>query len=64
MRSLVALTQALYAYCLQAWWIKVPGVNFELGYSLSPIAETGSGERLQSSQVSQLLVLMSKIDSA
>ncbi|MBD2690954.1 hydrogenase maturation protease [Anabaena catenula] len=40
-RSLLALTLALYNRCPQAWWIKVPGVNFELGYSLSPIAETG-----------------------
>ncbi|BAZ49500.1 hypothetical protein NIES4103_21120 [Nostoc sp. NIES-4103] len=40
-RSLLALTQAIYDYCPPAWWIKVPGVNFELGYSLSPIAETG-----------------------
>jgi hydrogenase maturation protease len=39
--SLLALTQALYNYCPSAWWIKVPGINFELGYSLSPMAETG-----------------------
>ena len=39
--SLLALTQALYNCCPLAWWIKVPGVNFELGYSLSPMAETG-----------------------
>jgi hydrogenase maturation protease len=46
-RSLLALTQALYSHCPQAWWIKVPGVNFELGYSLSPIAETGMAIALQ-----------------
>jgi hydrogenase maturation protease len=40
-RSLLALTKAIYSYCPQAWWIKVPGVNFELGDRLSPIAETG-----------------------
>jgi hydrogenase maturation protease len=39
--SLLAFTQAVYNCCPSAWWIKVPGVNFELGYSLSPIAETG-----------------------
>ncbi|WP_193195511.1 hydrogenase maturation protease [Nostoc sp. MG11] len=47
LRSLLALTQAIYGYCPQAWWIKVPGVNFELGYSLSPIAETGVAIALQ-----------------
>jgi hydrogenase maturation protease len=46
-RSLLALTQALYNRCPQAWWIKVPGVNFELGYSLSPIAEIGVAIALQ-----------------
>lgn len=40
-RSLLALTQAIYGRCPPAWWIKVPGVNFELGYSLSSIAEMG-----------------------
>ncbi|MEA5506563.1 hydrogenase maturation protease [Halotia wernerae UHCC 0503] len=40
-RSLLALTQAIYDYCPPAWWIKVPGVNFELGYSLSSTAQTG-----------------------
>lgn len=46
-RSLLALTQAIYGYCPAAWWIKVPGVNFELGYSLSPIAETGVAIAIQ-----------------
>ncbi|MDZ8189347.1 MAG: hydrogenase maturation protease [Nostoc sp. ChiSLP02] len=46
-RSLLALTQAIYGYCPPSWWIKVPGVNFELGCSLSPIAETGVAIALQ-----------------
>ncbi|AVZ31481.1 hydrogenase maturation protease [Nodularia spumigena] len=46
-RSLLALTQALYNYSPRAWWIKIPGINFELGYSLSPIAETGMAIALQ-----------------
>jgi hydrogenase maturation protease len=45
--SLLALTQALYNYSPPAWWIKIPGINFELGYSLSPIAETGMAIALQ-----------------
>ncbi|MFS0513717.1 hydrogenase maturation protease [Nostoc sp. UIC 10607] len=40
-RSLLALTQAVYGRCPPAWWIKVPGVNFELGCYLSPFAEIG-----------------------
>ncbi|MDB9372534.1 hydrogenase maturation protease [Nodularia sphaerocarpa] len=52
-RSLLALTQALYHRCPPAWWIKVPGVNFELGYSLSPIAEIGVAIALQ--KISQII---------
>ncbi|MBD2616206.1 MAG: hydrogenase maturation protease [Nostoc sp. ZfuVER08] len=46
-RSLLALTQAIYGYCPRSWWIKVPGVNFELGQTLSSIAETGVAIALQ-----------------
>ncbi|MGA7932301.1 MAG: hydrogenase maturation protease [Kovacikia sp.] len=38
---LLAMTQVLYDYHPQAWWVMVPGVNFELGDKLSPIAEQG-----------------------
>ena len=40
-RSLLALTQAVYSYSPQAWLIKIPTVNFELGEHLSPIAQQG-----------------------
>ena len=40
-RSLLALTKAIYGYCPQAWWVTIPGVNFELGENLSPLAEQG-----------------------
>ncbi|RCJ26494.1 hydrogenase maturation protease [Nostoc sp. ATCC 43529] len=46
-RSLLALTKAIYGYCPRSWWIKVPGVNFELGQTLSSIAETGVAIALQ-----------------
>jgi hydrogenase maturation protease len=39
--SLLALTKAIYGDCPQAWWITVPGVNFEVGDRLSPVAEIG-----------------------
>jgi hydrogenase maturation protease len=38
---LLALTQALYGRSPQAWWVTVPGVNFELDENLSPIAKRG-----------------------
>lgn len=53
--SLLALTQALYNYSPLAWWIKVPGVNFELGYSLSPIAATGMAIALE--KITQILAV-------
>ena len=40
-RSLLALTQALYNQVPNAWWVTIPGTNFELGDRLSPIAERG-----------------------
>lgn len=47
-QALLAMTQALYGYHPQAWWVMVPGVNFELGDSLSPIAQQGIETALQS----------------
>ena len=38
-RALLSLTQALFGRCPQAWWVLVPGINFELGdcdYEASP----------------------------
>jgi len=40
-KHLLALTKSLYGYCPLAWLVTVPGVNFELGDCLSPIAEKG-----------------------
>ncbi|AFY87350.1 hydrogenase maturation protease [Chroococcidiopsis thermalis] len=40
-RSLLALTQALYNRVPNAWWVTIPGTNFELGDRLSPSAERG-----------------------
>lgn len=40
-QMLLATTQALYGYHPQAWWVMVPGINFELGDSLSSVAERG-----------------------
>ncbi|WP_016870422.1 hypothetical protein [Fischerella muscicola] len=55
---LFALTQALYGRSPQAWWVKVPGVNFELGESLSPVAEQGIEIALQ--KINHLLNTISK----
>lgn len=40
-RSLLALAEILYGKVPQAWLIAVPGVNFELGVSLSTTAREG-----------------------
>jgi hydrogenase maturation protease len=50
---LLALTQALYGRSPQAWWVTVPGVNFELGETLSPVAEQKIEVALQ--QINHLL---------
>jgi hydrogenase maturation protease len=39
--ALLSLTQAIYGKSPQGWWLIVPGINFELGDSLSPVAEKG-----------------------
>jgi Ni,Fe-hydrogenase maturation factor len=52
-RSLLALTQAVYGRIPQAWWVLIPGENFELGDRLSPLAETGMAIALE--EIAQLL---------
>lgn len=37
--ALLSLTQALFGRCPQAWWVLVPGINFELGDRLTPTAQ-------------------------
>lgn len=44
---LLAITQALYDHCPQGWWVIVPGVNFDLGEGLSPVATQGVATALQ-----------------
>ena len=52
-RVLLSLTKALFNRCPQAWWILVPGANFELKDSLSPLAQQGIKEAVK--QVKNLL---------
>ncbi|MBD2304513.1 hydrogenase maturation protease [Chroococcidiopsis sp. FACHB-1243] len=54
-RSLLALTYALYNRVPNAWWVTIPGTNFELGDRLSPIAERGMQTALK--QIKQLIQL-------
>lgn len=44
---LLAMTQVLYSRHPQAWWVMVPGVDFELGDLLSPMARQGMESALQ-----------------
>jgi Ni,Fe-hydrogenase maturation factor len=40
-RYLLALAQSVYGRSPPAWWVTVPATDFELGESLSPLAERG-----------------------
>jgi hydrogenase maturation protease len=40
-RSLLSLAHLVYGTVPQAWWVLVPGINFELGEHLSPVAQQG-----------------------
>lgn len=50
---LLAMTQALYGNHPQAWWVMVPGVNFELGECFSAVANQGMKAALQ--EIEQLM---------
>jgi len=43
---LLSTTESIYGHHPQAWWVMVPGENFELGESLSLIAKQGIEEAL------------------
>lgn len=40
-RAILSLTGAIYGKFPQAWWLVVSGINFQLGDSLSAVAERG-----------------------
>lgn len=46
-QGLLTLTRIVFGRCPPAWLIAVPGVNFELGEDLSPIAQQGLGQALK-----------------
>ena len=46
-RSLLFLTQAVYGLVPPAWWVLIPGVNFEFGEQFSAITEEGIGLALK-----------------
>jgi hydrogenase maturation protease len=52
-QSLLTLTRIVFGRCPPAWLIAVPGVNFELGEHLSPIAQQGLNQALE--QIDRLL---------
>lgn len=45
--ELLTLAQDHYGECPQAWWVTVPGQNFELGKTFSTVAKQGMTEALQ-----------------
>jgi hydrogenase maturation protease len=46
-RMLLNLAQTLYNHCPQAWWVTIPGENFELGDKISPLARRGMAQALK-----------------
>lgn len=50
-RSLLATTQARFGRVPQAWWMTVPGTDFEVGVRLSPLAELGMARALSCLEV-------------
>ncbi|HHP7231542.1 MAG TPA: hydrogenase maturation protease [Xenococcaceae cyanobacterium] len=53
-RAILSLTQAVYGKCPQAWWVIVPGVNFQFGDRLSSVGEKGVSQA--AIQIRNLLV--------
>ncbi|MGF1478539.1 MAG: hydrogenase maturation protease [Cyanophyceae cyanobacterium] len=45
--ALLALTCTAYNRCPTAWWVLIPGTNFELGDRLSPTARRGMAQALK-----------------
>jgi hydrogenase maturation protease len=46
-RMLLNLAQTLYNHCPKAWWVTIPGENFELGDAISPLARRGITQALR-----------------
>jgi hydrogenase maturation protease len=46
-QMLLALADALYRHCPQAWWITIPATQFEFGADLSSVTWTGATAALQ-----------------
>ncbi|MEO0927670.1 MAG: hydrogenase maturation protease [Cyanobacteria bacterium J06643_13] len=46
-QALLSLTKALFGKCPQAFWVVVPGVDFQLGDRLSPMAKLGIEQALK-----------------
>ncbi|MBE9048653.1 hydrogenase maturation protease [Pleurocapsales cyanobacterium LEGE 10410] len=58
-KALLGLTQALFGKSPQAWWVIVPGVDFQLGDRLTPTAQQGIEQA--SNEVKNLLNTMGKV---
>ncbi|MBF2020899.1 MAG: hydrogenase maturation protease [Hydrococcus sp. C42_A2020_068] len=46
-RGVLLLARTVFGHCPPAWLIAVPGTNFELGESFSPIAQKGMERALE-----------------
>jgi hydrogenase maturation protease len=64
-RSLLYLSQSIYGLVPPAWWILIPGSNFDFGEFLSPITEKclDSAIEKMSTAISQMSANVSQIAS-
>ncbi|MBE9169989.1 hydrogenase maturation protease [Pleurocapsales cyanobacterium LEGE 06147] len=46
-RILLNLSHILYNHCPKAWWVTIPGENFELGNKISSLARRGMTQALK-----------------
>jgi hydrogenase maturation protease len=53
--ELLALTQAIYQYYPQAWWLLIPAINFDFGEEFSTLTQQGIEAAL--TQIQRLLEL-------
>jgi len=51
--TLLSLTQILYNHIPDAYWILIPGINFEFGEDFSPLTQEGMEKALE--EIKQLL---------
>jgi hydrogenase maturation protease len=55
--TLLSLTEILYNHLPDAYWILIPGINFDFGEDFSPLTQEGMEKALE--EIKQLLLIFS-----